>query len=87
MPGMKPGVSTKTTSGRRKRSQRQMKRLAFSAAAASITPPSLRGWLAITPTGRPSMRPIAVTMFGAQRGETSSICPESTQAAITSRTS
>ena len=39
---------------------------------ASITPPRYRGWLAITPTGRPSMRASAVTMLRAQRGETSS---------------
>ena len=80
-------MSTKTTSGRPKRLQSSTKSAAFSEAAASITPPSWRGWLAIRPTGRPSRRAKAVTMFGAHFGQISSRLPPSSTASATSRTS
>ena len=60
---------------------------AFCDASASITPPRYQGWLAITPTGRPSIRQKAVTMLRAQRSDISRISPLSTSALITSRTS
>ena len=64
-----------------------MNRAAFSEAAESITPPRWCGWFAITPTGAPFSRVIAVTMFLAQRGESSSIELESEMDRITARTS
>ena len=80
-------MSTSTTSGRPNALQVRTKRAAFCAASASITPPRYQGWLAITPTGRPSMRASAVTMLRAQRSDTSSSAPPSTSASITPRTS
>ena len=56
LPGRNPGVSTSTTSGRPKRSQSSTKRESFCALSASSTPPRYRGWLAMTPTERPSSR-------------------------------
>src|SRR3954454_17818481 len=56
VPGMKPGVSTSTTSGRPKALQVRTKRAALAADSASSTPPRYFGWLAMTPTERPSRR-------------------------------
>ena len=39
-----------------------MKRAAFSAAGASMAPASTIGWLAMKPTGKPSMRASDVTI-------------------------
>ena len=57
---MKPGVSTKVTSGRPKASASCMKRASLSQAGASSAPPRWRGWLAATATARPPMRASAV---------------------------
>ena len=58
--------------------QRSTKRAPFSAAAASITPPSQRGWLAID-ADRAAVDPREpVTMFRAQRASSSSSAPPST---------
>ena len=80
-------MSTRTTSGSPNASQRRMKPAAFSEAAESITPPRWWGWLATTPTGWPLRRVSAVTMFRAQRGESSSIELRSQMQRITARTS
>ena len=72
LPGMKPGVSTTATSGSPNASQKRTNRAAFSELSASSTPPRWRGWLATTPTGRPSNRASAVTTLRAQRGHSSS---------------
>ena len=87
VPGMKPGVSTSTTSGIPYASHVSTNLAPFCEDSASSTPPRKRGWLAITPTGRPSMRANAVTIERAQRGWTSSSEPASTIPAIASRTS
>jgi hypothetical protein len=60
---------------------------AFWEASASITPPRYHGWFAMTPTARPSIRQKAVTMFRAQRSDTSRSSSLSTSARITLRTS
>ena len=46
-----------------KQSQKRTKRAALREASMSSTPASTIGWLATTPTVRPSMRPKPVTMF------------------------
>ena len=84
---MKPGVSTSTTSGMPKRSHRFTNQAPFSDAGESITPAIRFGWLAMMPTGRPSMRVSAVYMFGAQRGASSSTEPASAIARATAPTS
>src|SRR5436305_685892 len=84
---MKPGVSTRTTSGRPNALQVRTNRAAFCAASASITPPRYRGWLAMTPTGRPSRRATAHTMLRAKRGEISICSPPSESARTTVRMS
>ena len=65
-------------SGRRARRTRRPSR----AAAASRQPPRWRGWLAITPTGEPSMRAKPTTRLRAQRGASSSSAPASTRRRI-----
>ena len=64
---MKPGVSTSETTGRPKASQSWSKRAALSAASLVIAPAMWRVSLAMTPTGRPSIRASAVTISGAKR--------------------
>ncbi len=57
VPGRKPGTSTKVSTGMLKASQVRTNRAAFSLASMSRVPANWVGWLATTPTGRPSMRP------------------------------
>ena len=59
-------------------SQNRTKRDAFSDASMSRVPARTFGWLAITPTLRPSRRAKPVTMFIAQNGNTSRNSPSST---------
>ena len=66
-PTIMPGVSTSETIGRPKASQSCMNRAALSAASLVIAPAMWRVSLAITPTGRPSMRASAVAISGAKR--------------------
>ena len=63
-PGMAPGVSTTNTSGRLNESQNRMKPAALSDASLPTAPDMCIGWLAITPTGRPSTRANAVIIEG-----------------------
>ena len=56
VPIMKPGTSARNSSGMLNALQVQMKRAALSAESTNSTPPSWRGWLATTPTTRPSRR-------------------------------
>ena len=86
-PTMNPGVSHRDSSGRQKASHSCMKRAALSAHPASIAPARCIGLLAITPTGRPSMRTSAVTMPGANDGRSSSTDPSSARSSIARRTS
>ncbi len=81
---MKPGTSTKVTSGIWKASQKRTKRAALRLASMSSTPARARGWLATTPTGMPSMRPKPVTMFLAKPSEISKKSASSTVFAISS---
>ena len=86
-PGRKPGVSTSTTSGRPKRSQRSTNHAPFCEDSASRQPPRCLGWLAMMPTGAPEMRAKPTTRLRAQRGPNSSSSPSSISRAATSRTS
>ena len=61
-PTIIPGVSTRVTIGSPKASHSCMNRAALSAPSESIAPARWVGLLAITPTGRPSMRASAVIM-------------------------
>ncbi len=63
-----PGVSTSDRTGISKASQSCRKRAALSAASLVIAPAMCIVLLAITPTGRPSMRARAVASSGAKRG-------------------
>jgi hypothetical protein len=54
---MNPGTSARKSSGTLKALQVWMKRAALSAESTKSTPPFCRGWLATTPTTRPSSRP------------------------------
>lgn len=65
---MKPGTSTRVTSGISKASQKRTKRAAFLDESMSSTPASTCGWLATTPTVAPSMRPKPQMMFLAKSG-------------------
>ena len=49
----------------------------------SSVPANCIGWLATTPTGRPSTRPNPTTMFGANSGCTSRNSPSSTTCSMT----
>jgi len=60
-----------------KASQKRTKRAAFFELAISSTPASTIGWLATTPTVRPSMRPKPQMMFIACAGCTSKKSPSS----------
>ena len=68
-PGMKPGVSTSTSSGSPNELHLRTNRAAFCAALASSTPPRCRGWLATIADrrGRPCGR-TRVTRLRAQPG-------------------
>ncbi|CFS63456.1 Uncharacterised protein [Mycobacterium tuberculosis] len=55
-PGKNPGVSTTNTSGMSNASLNRMNRAALSDASLSIAPDMCMGWLATTPTVRPSTR-------------------------------
>ena len=66
-PTIIPGVSTSETIGRPKASQSCRKRAALSPASLVIAPAMWRVSLAITPSGRPSIRARAVTISGAKR--------------------
>ena len=76
-------MSTSTTSASPKELQVRTNRAAFWALAASSTPPRWRGWLAMKPTGRPSMRPMEVTTLRANRGAISIVPGASARPAIT----
>ena len=56
VPGMKPGTSTKVTTGMLKASQKRTKRAALIELLMSRQPASTSGWLATMPTVWPSMR-------------------------------
>ncbi len=71
VPGRKPGTSTKVSTGMLNASQVRTNRAAFSEASMSRVPANCIGWLATTPTERPSTRPKPITMFGANSGCTS----------------
>ena len=60
---MKPGTSTKVTTGMLKASQKRTKRAALIELLMSRQPASTSGWLATMPTDCPSMRPKPMTMF------------------------
>ena len=65
-------------------SQVRTNRAAFSEASMSRQPANWVGWLATTPTDRPSTRPKPTTMFGANRACTSRNSPSSSTRVITS---
>ena len=83
VPGRKPGTSTKVSTGTLNASQVRTKRAAFSEASMSRVPANCIGWLATTPTGRPSTRPKPISRFGANSGWTSRNSPSSTTDSIT----
>ncbi len=56
VPGRNPGTSSNTTSGMLNASQNRTNRAAFSLDSMSSVPASTFGWLATTPTVRPSSR-------------------------------
>ena len=64
---MKPGVSTRETTGSPKASQSCSSRAALCEASPVMAPAMWRLSLAMKPTGRPSIRPSAVTISGAKR--------------------
>ena len=68
VPGRKPGTSTKVSTGTLKASQVRTNRAAFSLASMSRVPANCIGWLATTPTERPSTRPKPTRMLGAHSG-------------------
>jgi hypothetical protein len=63
VPGMKPGTSTKVTTGMLKASQKRTKRAALMEDLMSRQPASTSGWLATMPTVWPSMRAKPMMMF------------------------
>ena len=83
VPGRKPGTSTKVSTGMLKASQVRTKRAAFSEASMSRVPANCIGWLATTPTERPSTRPKPTMMFGAHSGWISRKSPSSTTDSMT----
>ena len=82
-----PGVSTSETSGSPKASHSCMKRAALSAPSLVIAPARCLVSLAITPTGRPSIRASAVTIPGAKRSRRNVTEPASASVSITGPTS
>ncbi len=65
-----------------KASHSQMKRAALSAESTKSTPPLCLGWLATTPTGRPSMRAKPVISSWAKSFFTSNQLPSSISSVI-----
>ena len=86
-PTMKPGTSTRYTSGTLNASHMRMNRAALSAESESSTPPFCIGWFATTPTEFPAARANPTTMFLAHAGLTSNHDPSSNTTLITLRTS
>ena len=86
-PTMMPGVSHRNSSGMSKASHSCMKRAALSAPLLSIAPARCTGLLAISPTGRPSIRISAVTIPGPKWRRISSTEPVSASVSMTARTS
>ena len=84
---MKPGVSISETTGSPKASQSCRKRAALSAASLVIAPAMWRLSLATKPSGRPSIRPSAVTSSGAKRSRRKVTEPSSQSVSITGATS
>ena len=76
-PTMMPGVSQRKRIGMSKASQSCMKRAALSAPSLSMAPARCVGLLAMTPSGRPSMRTSAVTMPAPKSRRSSSTEPVS----------
>ncbi len=64
-------MSTRLTIGKLNASHRRTKRAAFCEAAMSSVPAKIRGWFATNPTGIPPIRANAVTIWPAQRGQSS----------------
>jgi len=84
VPGMKPGTSTKVTTGMPNASQKRTKRAALMLLLMSRQPASTIGLLATMPTVWPSMRPKPITMFFAWSGCSSKKSPSSTTLRISS---
>ncbi|MNY36350.1 hypothetical protein D3C86_1708330 [compost metagenome] len=63
VPGMKPGTSTKVSTGILNASQKRTKRAALIELLMSRQPASTSGWLATTPTVWPAMRAKPIRMF------------------------
>ena len=82
VPIMKPGTSAKNTSGTLNALHVEMKRAALSAESLNSTPPLWFGWLATSPTARPSRRAKPTISSFAQRAWISSSEPSSISAAI-----
>ena len=87
VPGRKPGTSTKVSTGTLKASQVRTNRAAFSLASMSSVPAKCSGWLATTPTDRPSTRPKPHRMFVANCSCTSRNSPSSRTLSTTVRMS
>jgi hypothetical protein len=81
---MKPGTSTKVTSGISNASQNRTNRAAFRDESISSTPASTCGWLATIPTVAPSIRPKPQMMFLAKSAEISKKSASSTTLRISS---
>ena len=81
-PTIIPGVSHSVTIGRSNASQSCMNRAALSAPGVSIAPARWVGLLAITPTGRPSMRASAVIIPSPKSRRSSSTEPVSNSRSI-----
>ncbi len=86
-PTIIPGVSISETSGSPKASQSCIRRAALSAPSLVIAPARRIGLLAITPTGRPSIRASAVSISGAKRSRSTVTEPVSASPSTTVRTS
>ena len=84
VPGMKPGTSTKVTTGMLKASQNRTKRAALMLLLMSRQPASTSGLLATMPTVRPARRAMPMTMFFAYSGCSSKKSPSSTVLRISS---
>ncbi len=83
----KPGVSIRNSRGSPNASHNEMKWPAFSQTPAVIEPAMWSGWLATTPTGRPSRRARLVMIDLACVGRSSNTEPTSTTASTTLRMS
>src|SRR5215211_6988551 len=80
VPIMNPGTSARNTRGRLKASHSHTNRATLSAESTNSTPPLCSGWLATTPTARPSIRPRPQTTSGANSRLISKKLPSSTTA-------